>query len=71
MQLSTYYRTYEVFSIVFTNLFLVTDSNNVLYLRPYWLMNMPQLTYCSNCVTSSLAAISHQPSTLLFTNAIN
>jgi hypothetical protein len=32
---------------VFTNRFLVTDSNNVLCIRPYWLANVSQLTKLS------------------------
>jgi hypothetical protein len=43
---------------VFTTRFLVTDPNSVLCLRRYWLANVSQLT-------SMVAAISHQPPTLL------
>jgi hypothetical protein len=33
---------------VFTSRFLVTDTSNVLCLRPYWLANVPQLTHCQS-----------------------
>jgi hypothetical protein len=52
----------------FTSRFLVTDPNNVLCLRSYRLANISQLTHCSNWLTPRLAAISHKPSTLLFTD---
>jgi hypothetical protein len=33
----------------FTSRFLVTDPNNVLYLRPYWLVNVSQPTKLQTC----------------------
>jgi hypothetical protein len=44
--------------VVFTSRFLVTNPNNILYLRPYWLANVSQLN-------PTLAVISQQPPTLL------
>jgi hypothetical protein len=51
----------------FTYRFLVTDPDNVLCLRPYWLANVPRSSHCSNYLTRRLAAISYQPPTLLTT----
>jgi hypothetical protein len=45
---------------------LVMYSNNFFCLHPYLLRNILQLTHCFNW---RLAAISHQPSTLLFTDS--
>jgi hypothetical protein len=36
------------FSHFLTSRFLVTNPTNVFCLRPYWLANVPRLTYCSN-----------------------
>jgi hypothetical protein len=50
---------------VFTIRFLVTDPNNVLCLRPYWLVNVSQTTL-------RLSAISHQhPAHLIDSNSTN
>jgi hypothetical protein len=48
----------KFFQFVFTSRFLVTDPNSVLCLSSYRQVNVSQLT-------SRLAAISHQPPTLL------
>jgi hypothetical protein len=44
---------------VFTSRFLVTDPNIALYLRPYRLANISQLTHCFNWLIPRLAAISY------------
>jgi hypothetical protein len=44
MHSSSHCSTYEVFSACFPSPFLITDPNNVLCLRPYWLANVLQLT---------------------------
>jgi hypothetical protein len=54
---------------VLTSRFLVTHPNNVLCLSPYRLANIPQRTHCFNWLTLRLAAVSHQPSSLLFTDS--
>jgi hypothetical protein len=56
-------------SSVFTSHLLVMDLDSVLCLCPYHLANILQLTHFSNLVPPRLAAISHQPSTLLFTDS--
>jgi hypothetical protein len=38
----------KISQFVFSSRFVVTDPKNVLGLRPYWLVNVPQLTHCSN-----------------------
>jgi hypothetical protein len=48
----------SLLSLIFTSRFLVMDPNSVLCLCHNWLANVSQLT-------PRLAAISHQPSTLL------
>jgi hypothetical protein len=54
----------------FTSRFLITDPNNVLCSRPCCPANASQLTHFSNCLTPRLAAISHQPPRLLFTDLL-
>jgi hypothetical protein len=56
--------THKVFYVL-TRRFLVTDPNNVLWLCPYRLANIPQQTHFSNWLIPRLAAISHQPPSLL------
>jgi hypothetical protein len=59
----------HIFFYVFTSRFLVTASDNVLCLRPYRLVNILQLTHCSNCLTPRPAAISRQPSVFTDSNS--
>jgi hypothetical protein len=53
---------------VYISRFLVTDPNNVLCSLPYCPANVSQLAHCANSLTPRLAAISHQPPCLLFTD---
>jgi hypothetical protein len=59
--------THKVFC-VFTSRFLVTDLNLVLCLRSYRLAKIDNWTHCFYWLTPRLAAISHQPPSLIFTD---